>query len=185
MSSNPQFQGTLRRRAGFAPLSYHVRPHKMPAAVIVAPMAKHRALLPVVAQWFISEWPSWYGADGPGDVSADLAAFAASERELPVGVVALLDGRPVGAGALKAESISSHQHLSPWAAAGYVVPEFRGQGIGAALLAGLVAKSHAMGYKAIYCGTSTARSLLLRCGWQAIESTVVEGRQLMVFRNAA
>jgi GNAT superfamily N-acetyltransferase len=157
----------------------------MPAAVIVAPMAEHRGLLPLVAEWFVAEWPSWYGPGGPGDVSADLAAFAESERVLPVGVIALLEGRPVGAGALKAESISSHKHLSPWAAAGYVVPELRGQGVGAALLASLVAMGRAIGYEAIYCGTSTAQSLLMRCGWHAIESTVVGGRQLVVFRSAA
>ncbi|MCK7493268.1 MAG: GNAT family N-acetyltransferase [Comamonadaceae bacterium] len=108
-----------------------------------------------------------------------------SETVLPVGVLAFIEGRPVGAGALKAESIATHKHLSPWAAAGYVVPQLRGRGIGAALLASLVAKGRAMGYKAIYCGTSTAQSLLMRCGWQAIESTAVEGKQLMVFRSAA
>jgi hypothetical protein len=42
-----------------------------------------------------------------------------------------------------------------------------------------------MGYEAIYCGTSTSRSLLMRCGWQAIDATFVEGKQLTVFRSAA
>jgi len=157
----------------------------MPAAVDVAPMAEHRALLPLVAEWFVSEWPNWYGPGGPGDVSADLTAFAASQTVLPVGVIAFLEGRPVGAGALKAESIASHKHLSPWAVAGYVAPEFRGQGIGAALLASLVAQGRLIGYEAIYCGTSTAQRLLMRCGWQAVESTVVEGRPLTVFRSVS
>lgn len=157
----------------------------MPAAVNVAPMAEHRSLLPLVAEWFVSEWPGWYGPDGPGDVWADLTAFAASDSVLPVGVIAFVEGRPVGAGALKAESIPSHKHLSPWAAAGYVVPTCRGRGVGAALLAGLAAKGRSMGYEAIYCGTSTAQRLLMRCGWQAIASTVVDGKHLVVFRSAA
>jgi GNAT superfamily N-acetyltransferase len=161
-----------------------LRPHRMPSSVVVAPMAEHHAHLPLVAEWFVSEWPNWYGPGGPGNVSADVAAFAESETILPVGVLAFLKGRPVGAGALKAESITSHKHLSPWAAAGYVVPELRGQGIGSALLASLVAKGRAMGYETIYCGTSTAQSLLMRCGWQAIDSMVVEGKQLTVFRSA-
>jgi GNAT superfamily N-acetyltransferase len=154
----------------------------MPSHLHIAPMAEHRDLLPLIAQWFVSEWPGWYGPGGPGDASADVAAFATSRSALPVGLVAFLEGQPVGAGALKAESIPTHRHLSPWAAAGYVLPGQRGQGVGAALLAGLASQARAMGYAQIYCGTSTARTLLVRCGWQAIDSTVIEGRPLEVYR---
>jgi GNAT superfamily N-acetyltransferase len=173
--------GTTSRRFVIA-LSRALRMH---AAVNIAPMARHRALLPLVAGWFVAEWPGWYGPGGPGNAWADLTAFAEAQTVLPVGLMAFVDGRPVGAGALKAESIASHKHLSPWAVAGYVLPEFRGRGIGAALLASLAAKGRAMGYETIYCGTSTSQSLLMRCGWQAIDATVVEGKQLTVFRSAA
>lgn len=156
-----------------------------PAPVTIAPLSGHRDLLPLVAAWFVAEWPGWYGPGGRGDLWADLTAFAASERALPVGLLAFRDGRPVGAAALKAESIASHRHLSPWAAAGYVLPELRGQGIGAALLVGLVAQARALGYASVYCGTSSARSLLLRSGWQAIDSTLMEGEPLTVFRSPA
>jgi GNAT superfamily N-acetyltransferase len=154
------------------------------AAVRVAPMSEHRVLLPRVAAWFVAEWPGWYGPGGPGDASADLAAFAAGETSLPIGVIAFAQGEPVGAGALKTESIASHRHLSPWAAAGYVRPEFRGCGIGAALLKELLARAGAMGYESIYCGTSTAQSLLVRSGWQSVDSTWVEGKPLTIFRSA-
>lgn len=155
----------------------------MPTPITIAPLAQHRDLLPLVAAWFVAEWPAWYGPGGPGDIWADLEAFAASERALPVGLVALVDGQPVGAAALKAESIASHRHLSPWAAAGYVVPELRGQGIGAAMLVGLVATARALGHATVYCGTSSAQSLLLRSGWQAIDTVLQEGKPLTVFRS--
>ncbi|MGH8607612.1 MAG: GNAT family N-acetyltransferase [Gammaproteobacteria bacterium] len=51
--------------------------------------------------------------------------------------MALRHGRVCGIAALKAESIASHRHLSPWAAAGLVKPSERGRGIGAQLLAAL------------------------------------------------
>ena len=157
----------------------------MSTPVTIAPLSQHQPLLPLVADWFVAEWPAWYGPGGRGDLWADLHAFAAADGALPVGVLAFRDGRAVGAAALKAESIASHRHLSPWAAAGYVLPELRGQGIGAALLVGLVATARAMGHATVYCGTRSARSLLLRSGWQAIDSTLMEGEPLTVFRSPA
>lgn len=65
------------------------------------PLARHRGLLPLVAQWFISEWPTWYGPGRLGDVDADLNAFADSEDVIPVGMVAFEDGVPVGTGVLR------------------------------------------------------------------------------------
>jgi len=154
-------------------------------AVVVEPLARHRTLLPLVARWFTSEWPCWYGPGGRGDITRDLEAFAASEQKLPVGLVVFEHGVPTGAAALKAESVPTHTHLSPWAGAGFVLPEFRGRGIGSALLAELVAKAHALGYRHVYCGTSTSESLLVRAGWSVVELTQHEGKTLTIFSSAA
>jgi GNAT superfamily N-acetyltransferase len=157
----------------------------MPIAATVEPLARHRALVPRVARWLVAEWPAWYGPGGPGNVDADVEAFAASEQVLPVGMVAVCDGVPAGIGALKAESIPSHAHLSPWAAAGFVVPALRGRGIGRVLLDALVAKSRELGFGCVYCGTSTAESLLVRAGWRPVEVIVHHDRPLTIFRSAA
>ena len=86
--------------------------------------------------------------------------------------------------ALKAESIASHRHLSPWAAAGLVRPSDRGQGIGTHLLAALEQEARNLGFRHIYCGTSTAESLLQRCAWQLIERIIHEGQGLALYRKA-
>lgn len=155
----------------------------MTLAVIVEPLAHHRGLLPLVADWFVSEWPGWYGPGGPGKVREDVEAFAASDAALPLGMVVFENGVPVGAGALKARSIPSHAHLSPWAAAGYVLPARRGRGIGALLLNGLLAQAQELGYERVYCGTSTAQRLLSRAGWLPLEVTSLEGKPLTVFQS--
>jgi GNAT superfamily N-acetyltransferase len=157
----------------------------MPSAVNVQPLALHRELIPLVAEWFTSEWPGWYGAGGQGNVSQDLEAFAASETHLPVGMIIFENDVPVGAGVLKVQSIPSHTHLSPWAAAGYVSPSCRGRGLGALLLQALVEKARELGFARIYCGTSTAERLLLREGWQPLEVTEHSGQPLTVFQSAA
>lgn len=154
----------------------------MPVPTTLAPMAQGRHLMPLVGAWFRNEWPGWYGPGGAGDLCADLAAFSASETALPVGFVAFLDGRPVGAAALKATSTTSHVHLSPWAAAGFVLAPWRGRGIGAALLQGLVAKAGELGHPHVYCGTSTSARPLLCCGWEAIDVVTGQGDPLTIFR---
>ena len=157
----------------------------MSRAFSVEPLAQRPELVPLLAEWFVSEWPAWYGLGGQGNVTEDLKYFAASDVNLPVGFVVLINGTPVGAGALKTESIPSHKHLSPWAGAGFVVPEERGKGVGAVLLRAMVAHARALGYPYVYCGTSTAESLLQRSGWSAIEVIEHAGKSLTIFRIAA
>jgi GNAT superfamily N-acetyltransferase len=157
----------------------------MPSIVRVESLAQHRGYLPLVSEWFIAEWPSWYGPGGPGNVVEDLAEFAASEDQVPLGLLAFEHDKPVGSGALKVASIPSHSHLSPWAAAGYVLPGHRGRGIGAALLKALVTKASDLGFEHVYCGTSTAINLLTRAGWVPIETILHECKPLTIFRSAA
>jgi GNAT superfamily N-acetyltransferase len=145
--------------------------------ITTAPLAAHRDRLPLLQAWFEAEWPQWYGAGGRGDARADLEAFA-GRCELPIGIVALRGAELVGIAALKAESIASHRHLRPWAAAGLVTPSSRRQGVGALLLAALEDEAARLGFRRIYCGTSRAESLLLRCGWQLQQRITHDGESL-------
>ncbi len=151
----------------------------------VRPLSQQPTLKLLVSSWLLSEWPAWYGQGGEGNLEGDVAAFAASEHQLPVGLVAFLGKSPVGFGSLKQESIKSHPHLFPWAASGYVLPVHRGQGIGAFLLRSLEAHAKSLGYAQVYCGTSTATSLLKRAGWHSIEQVQHAGKPLTIFRSAA
>lgn len=157
------------------------RPHS--GSVQVELLAHHRDRLPTLAHWLREEWPDWYGSGGPGDPEADLLAFAAGEG-LPVGVVALIDGEPCGMAALKAGSIPSHRHLRPWAAAGYVLPRLRGQGIGALLLTALAEQARTLGFDRVYCATGTSVSLLRRLGWTQREVVEHAGETLVIFEQA-
>ncbi len=154
----------------------------MPHAVVISPLARHREHLPLLTTWFRGQWPAWYGPGGPGDAELDLAAFASSEAQLPVGLLLLEDGEPAGVGALKIESLPSHRHLTPWAAAGFVLPSHRGRGLGALLLRALVQHAGRLGYETLYCATATAVNLLCRNGWSQTEHIEHEGSRLLIFR---
>jgi GNAT superfamily N-acetyltransferase len=149
----------------------------------VSRLASHPEALPVIAEWFRGEWPDWYGPGGAGVAEEDLLAYS-NECSLPVGVVVFCDGALCGVAALKAKSIPSHSHLTPWAAAGFVLPALRGQGIGAALLSAVEVEARALGYKCIYCGTSTAVSLLRRAKWRLVETVQHEGKGVSIYEKA-
>ncbi|MEZ5628452.1 MAG: GNAT family N-acetyltransferase [Rhodocyclaceae bacterium] len=149
----------------------------------IALLAEHSHLVPQLAAWYKTEWPHWYGPGGQGNAEDDLLSYA-NKGSLPVGVVALRCGIPCGVAALKAESLPSHAHLSPWAAGGYVAPSLRGQGIGAALLNALEREARLLGFTKIFCGTSTAASLLLRSGWSFLEAADREGAEVAIYAKA-
>jgi GNAT superfamily N-acetyltransferase len=166
-------------------LSSNVKPRNEAPLLSFLPLSQAPELAPQVEAWLLSEWPAWYGPGGAGSLRSDIAAFSATSVKLPIGVIALQNEKPVAFGALKSESISTHTPLAPWAAAGYVKPELRGQGIGAALLGALVTQARRLGYESVYCGTSTAENLLRRAGWQAVEKVVYAGKPLVIFRSVA
>lgn len=151
----------------------------------VEPLSRCPALKPTVCTWLLSEWPTWYGEGGPGDLAGDVEAFARSDESLPVGFVVFKGHEPVGFGTLKPASIPSHGHLSPWAATGFVLPRHRSQGVGAFMLQAMVAHARNMGYPQVYCGTSTAASLLQRAGWHHLEQVTHAGKPLDIFRSGA
>lgn len=155
----------------------------MPISTVI-PLRQRPELAAFFVEPFKTEWPAWYGAGGQGDATADLNAFANPAGELPVGVVALDEaGFPVGIAALKATSIRSCAHLSPWATAGYVLPDRRGGGIGAGLLSALLVEARRLGFHAVYCATASAASLLKREGWQWLETITHEGHPQLIFQR--
>jgi GNAT superfamily N-acetyltransferase len=149
----------------------------------LVPLAHRRDAIARVQQWFESEWPAYYGPGGSGDAQRDLLAYAQHDA-LPVGLLAVLDGEPVGFAALKREPFPTHPQLSPWAGAAVVLPARRRQGIGRALLDGLAVQASALGFRDVYCATATAESLLLRAGWRRLETVEHEGRATGIFAKA-
>ena len=153
----------------------------MPSGLTIEPLALHPEAFPVLLSLYEAEWPEWYGA-GRGDATRDLQSFS-NQGSLPVGVVALRAGVVCGVAALKAESIPSRRHLTPWAAAALVNPALRGKGIGLQLLFALEGQAKALNFTRIYCGTTTADTLLQRANWRPIERIAHEGKALSIYEQ--
>ncbi|WP_377210596.1 GNAT family N-acetyltransferase [Providencia vermicola] len=122
-------------------------------------------LEPLIAQWFLQEWPSHYGPLGKGDVWHDIAAYRHREGT-GMGIIAFVENIPCGFIALKSETFLPNNTLFPWVGAAFVIPEKRNQGLGQYLFEQLELIIDKQQYPQIFCATAVADNLLIRCGWQ-------------------
>lgn len=129
-------------------------------------------VIPTLVAWFIEEWGPYYGPDGPGDADQDLTSYANRDR-LPVALVAYDAGDTlVATAALKATSLPTHTHLTPWLGALLVAPAHRGKGIATALIAAMEDEARRLGFAHLYSDTDSASNILARRGWQPLESGI-------------
>ena len=150
-------------------------------------LADHPQAIPILKEWFEREWAPYYGLDGPGDANKDLQD-SCNRDELPVALVAISDGEVCGTAALKAESVSTHKHLTPWLAALLVAPGFRRRGVGERLIAAIEEKAKQLGFHCIYVGTGegsgTPESSLPKRGWEFVEKSPYFVSEVSIFQKA-
>jgi len=150
-------------------------------------LADHPEALESLREWFELEWAPYYGPDGPGDATVDLRESCNREK-LPIAVVAILDGEIVGTAALKAESVSTHKHLTPWLAALLVGSAFRRRGIAERLIAAIENKAQGLGFQSLYVGigegSGTPASALRKRGWEFVEKGPYFVSEVSIFQKA-
>jgi len=100
-----------------------------------------------------------------------------ANESLPMGLVALINGKPVGTASLIPDDMEggrmsrSIHILTPWLADLFVIPEYRGKGIGSALINRIESEAGRLGYGMIYLYTEDCTSLYDSLGWVVREIT--------------
>jgi len=141
-------------------------------------------LRPELEQWFIDEWTPWYGPDGDGDAKADLDACDSRDK-LPICLVALsASGELIGTASIRDESVGSELGVGPWLSAVLVKRQFRGKGIGTALVEAIETEAARLGFKEIYTSTDVAMKILERRGWEIFGAARSLRGELSVYRQA-
>ncbi len=113
---------------------------------------EHPEWIRLVAGWIYDEF--WTGKPGVS-VETFVARLgeATDPDRVPLSLLALSDGRPVGTVNLVHTDSEARPDLHPWLAALVVVPEARGQGIGSALVRELNAEAARLGFGELFLGT--------------------------------
>jgi predicted N-acetyltransferase YhbS len=121
-------------------------------AVEIDHLFRHPEHTRLVATWIYREF--WAGKPG-----YDIELFERRLREadnpgrIPLSLLALADGRPVGTVNLVESDSERRPDLHPWLAALVVVPEYRRRGIGSALVRALIGEALRLRLPELFLGT--------------------------------
>lgn len=109
--------------------------------------------VPQMARWihdaFWATDPVWTQAYIEGRI-----AEADDPAQLPLARLALMDSKPAGTASLIACDDQDREHLTPWLAAVYVDPAFRGRGIASLLVRDIAEGAARLGFERFYLGTA-------------------------------
>ncbi|MDY6968256.1 MAG: GNAT family N-acetyltransferase [Spirochaetota bacterium] len=119
---------------------------------------------PILAFWAFMEW--YRNRAISFNLIIQFYRNCENDNKLPICWVAVEDGIPVGMVTLKKNALWSRKDLNPWLVTLYILPEFRGRGIGVKLINTLIDKSLEMGYKRLYLFTDQNKNYDL-CSYYA------------------
>ena len=144
-------------------------------------LANRPEALPLVAGWLYSEWGHHNPANSLATVEMGLAAELSSD-ELPIQVVAVLDGAVAGTAALKLHELRARfPTLRYWLGSVYVRPAARGRGIAGALVRHVEQLAIDRGITALHLQTERLDGgLYARLGFQPIEQIKHRGIDVLV-----
>ena len=134
----------------------------------------------LLAQAFKDAWPDFFADRSAEEIEE---VMFAEGSELPAILVASVDGRVAGTVALRARSVETHEHLSPWVTGLWVQSDLRGLGLGRKLLLAITEEAASRGFREIYAVTNTARWLFDKMGWEAVEEIVYHGEEVTLYRK--
>jgi GNAT superfamily N-acetyltransferase len=125
------------------------------------------------------EWPGWYGRAGNSAV-VDLTARLRRDG-LPLGLVAIGAGVPVGACALVTTAGPIVTDQLPWLGALWVDPAHRRHGIATRLIGRALGEAARQGYATLHATTREAAPLFHALGWRLRETLQLAEGPLAIF----
>lgn len=131
----------------------------------------HSEELQLVARWINAEWSNREGyAVAETELWCTMVARSLRSRLF----AARLDGATVGCGALLQNDLPIREVLRPWVGCLYVLPEYRGAGICAAMMQRVREAARALGHDALHLWAETDRLVetYKRAGFVELERLV-------------
>ncbi|EYF02668.1 GNAT family N-acetyltransferase [Chondromyces apiculatus] len=142
-------------------------------------LANHAHFVEVLAKLHQQEWEPMLPWMTPEETLAEFQDHA-QRATFPTTLVAVEAGRLLGSASLIArdlpeEDLPGFGAVTPWLASVLVLPEFRGQGVGSALVEAVVAHARGLGVPRLYLFTEGQEGFYRRSGWVDVHRFVLRG----------
>ena len=142
-------------------------------------LSNHGHLVEVLAKLHQTEWEPMLPWLTPEETLAEFQDHAQRET-FPTTLVAVEGGRLQGSASLIArdlpeEDLPGFGAVTPWLASVLVLPEFRGQGVGSALVEAVVAHAQGLGVPRLHLFTEGQEAFYRRSGWVDFHRFVLHG----------
>jgi N-acetylglutamate synthase-like GNAT family acetyltransferase len=122
-------------------------------------------------------WKAWWKGKGyPLDYITGRVAESLNPEAIPFAVVAHEDGMLLGTASVIPSDLEERPQYTPWAAAVWVDPQYRGRGIGASLVRSATQAAFDTGIDLVYlCALPERSGFYERLGWRRLEENVGHG----------
>lgn len=137
-------------------------------SLTLAYLADHPGLAWRLAELHYAEWGHYYTDWSVELAHAELQAHV-GRRQIPTTIVALAGNELLGSASLVVGDLEGYEHLTPWLASLFVLPEHRGHGIGKTLVHAVVNEATALRIPELHLWTVGQRSYYERLGWEFVE----------------
>jgi len=135
-----------------------------------------------VGTWIYEEW--WKKPNNSSEVVLRLLRTHTEKDRVPFTVVALANGNPVGSCCVIENDCVHRPQYSPWVAAVYVRPEFRGREVASKLLQEAAKIAARVPVEGLYidCHVKTV-PVYEKSGWTIFEREVGDKDSVVMFRS--
>ena len=148
-------------------------------------LGDHRETIPVLAAWIYDEWSYLY----PGTTLQDFEGLfleRINKKSLPLTLVALEAGEPVGTASLKAFDMETRNDLTPWLTSLHVAEPWRRRGIGSSLVKAIEQKAVELEIRKLFLFSTDAALAVpfySRLGWTVKEETVYHSHPVIIMEK--
>lgn len=145
-------------------------------------LADRPDLIPVLASWFFEEW-GWRNPGLTQEIIEDKLQGRLNRDRAPLVLIRILNDRPIASASIKINEMETHPKYLHWLGSVYVLPEFRGQGIGTELIRCAIDEARRLDVVELYLYTRDKENFYSKLGWHAVEDTTYHSRRAIIMKQ--
>jgi len=144
-------------------------------------LADHLESIPTLVKWFRAQWPEYFADWSDEEMKQDFLSDT-NRDTIPSRLVAFDNDELAGTIILRENGNESLAEYQPELGGLYVDKPYRGRGIGMELVRAGMKLAHDQGYDTVYATTTAAKGILVRLGWEFVNTADYQDGEHSLYR---